>query len=132
MVISGDYYARGFPKSADPEGILACTFYAVLHNKRALTKREHDRIVAAAIFHGLMQRAPFDEVGVRVCQHYRTKRIEHSRTGVIVTPKGQKYWRLSVRPNIPEHIGDLGYGEKLSYKQSKNYDCNELLRRRKP
>ena len=127
-----DLRNRGFPRYAHPEGLVASTFFAILYNKRALTKREKTEIVNSAIFHGLMQKAPVDECGVQVCRHYRTKKILQSKAGVIVTRKGEKYWQQSVQPAIPEHVSDLGYAGKDSHSQSKKFSREELIRRRKP
>ena len=114
------HYMKGFPKSVHHKSLVACAFFAILHNRRALTKREKFAIVSPAIKFGLIMEAPVDEYGVQVCQQYRKKRIEQSKTGFIMTPKGKSYWQRSVRPNIPDHISDLGYAEKKVKKISAN------------
>ncbi len=126
-----EYIEKGFPKDVAPNTLLACAFWAVLHNTRALTEREQTAIVPSALRHGFMRKAPLDETGVRVCQHYRTKKIQQSRTGVYVTRKGVKYWVVSIRPNVPDGV-QLGYAQKFTPAlMSKKYSIEELTRRRK-
>lgn len=125
------YMEKGFPKDVAPNTLLACVFWAVLYNVRTLTPREQGKIVPAALRHGFMRKAPLDETGVQVCQHYGTKKIQQSKAGVYVTPKGVRYWMVSIRPNIPVGVV-LGYAQKYVPRLlSKKYSIEELARRRK-